>query len=146
MQDMDQIIMRLDGFTCKRCGICCSLLGIEHELYVDEEDVRRCESVMTIQKGIVRSLGTKDPFRCFSLDKRYYEDCVAVLLLMSAARSNKNPKLCDLFPESWKEFAFFCIESFRDELRPSDAEIKATLPQIRSVNSLLKRDGERSWS
>ena len=33
--------MRWDGFDCKQCGRCCSLLGIEYELYVDEEDVRR---------------------------------------------------------------------------------------------------------
>ena len=33
--------MRLDGFICKQCGRCCRLLGIEHEIYVDEEDVRR---------------------------------------------------------------------------------------------------------
>jgi Fe-S-cluster containining protein len=35
--------MRLDGFNCKRCGTCCSLLGIEYELYVDQADVRRWE-------------------------------------------------------------------------------------------------------
>ena len=43
MEETGQVTMRLDGFNCKRCGLCCSLLGIEHELYVDEEDVRRWE-------------------------------------------------------------------------------------------------------
>jgi Fe-S-cluster containining protein len=35
--------MRYDGFTCKQCGRCCRLLGIEYDLYVDQEDVRRWE-------------------------------------------------------------------------------------------------------
>ncbi len=35
--------MHLDGFTCKQCGRCCQVLGIEYDLYVDEEDVRRWE-------------------------------------------------------------------------------------------------------
>lgn len=35
--------MRLDGFSCKQCGRCCRLLGIEYEIYVDQEDVRRWE-------------------------------------------------------------------------------------------------------
>jgi Fe-S-cluster containining protein len=29
------------GFQCKRCGRCCEVLGIEYDLYVDKEDVRR---------------------------------------------------------------------------------------------------------
>jgi uncharacterized membrane protein YraQ (UPF0718 family) len=107
-----------------------------------EEDMSRCESVMRTQKEIVRSRGTKDPFRCFSLEKRYHEDCVAVLLLASAAQWNRSPELCDLFPESWSEFGFVCRESFRDDLVPSEKELAAVLPQIRSVNSLMKRDGD----
>lgn len=35
--------MRLDGFTCKQCGRCCQVLGIEYDLYVGDEDVRRWE-------------------------------------------------------------------------------------------------------
>ncbi len=35
--------MLVGGFRCKRCGTCCSVLGIEYELYIDEEDVRRWE-------------------------------------------------------------------------------------------------------
>jgi len=33
--------MRLNGFTCKQCGRCCQVLGIEYDLYVDADDVRR---------------------------------------------------------------------------------------------------------
>jgi len=33
--------MRADGFECKQCGRCCKVLGLEYDLVVTEQDVRR---------------------------------------------------------------------------------------------------------
>ena len=109
------------------------------------EQLRHCERVMRLQAQILRGRSTKDPFRCMSAEEDYREDCMAVLLLHSAAIWNRDPNLCDLFPETWPIFSFVCNESFEQDVDPSEVEAAAFIPQVRNKNVLLSSKASDSF-
>lgn len=107
--------------------------------FSDEKMVGHCEQVMKTQRDLVASQRRKDPRVCFQVDSRFQEDCVALQLLASAARWNRDQSLCDLFPEAWEAFEFMCNESFRESVTFQGDEERLEIPQLRDKNPLLMR-------
>ena len=105
--------MRLDGFTCKQCGRCCRLLGIEYEIYVDEEDVRRWQGegrddILAWVAGAVYREGEYD----FPVDPvtgdEVVGDCPFLAIEPDLGVSHcriydTRPRDCGLFPTSREE-------------------------------------------
>lgn len=100
----------------------------------------QCEYIMSVHPKIVRSRNTRDAYQCRTIDAQFREDCIAVILLMSALRE-QNQQLCDLFPESWDVFAFVCNGTFAEQVTIAPEDLAPTIRQIRRDNVLLMSDG-----
>ena len=109
----------------------------------DSENKKLCEHNQTLHANIVRSRSTRDINKCLSLSNEYRDDCIAVLMLQSA-KETRNPKLCELFPESWEMFAFVCRSRFGEKAPATREDMAQSIRQRQGDNVLLvPADGGR---
>jgi uncharacterized membrane protein YraQ (UPF0718 family) len=102
----------------------------------DSENKKQCEHNQSLHADIVRSRSTRSIRKCLSMDPDYHDDCIAVLMLQSAGQ-RRDPKLCELFPESWEMFAFVCNSRFGEKAEPTPEDKARAIRQRQGNNVLL---------
>ena len=109
--------------------VCAELEGSEY--------FKPCLRVMDVQSDFLKARKTQDMDVCLQTDDEFREDCVALLLLLSATKLEANPELCNLYSESWNPMARACKAILGRRIKLTSSDMKAAIPQQGGGNALL---------
>ena len=100
-----------------------------------------CERLMNIQADFLEARKTQNMDVCLNTDEEFQDDCVALMLLLSATRWNNDPSLCEMYSEEWAPMSLACKDIMGPREKFSESDMHLSIPQQGGGNALFfKRD------
>lgn len=120
--------------------------SIRCDEYDDGDWRERCVRRLEVHEVTRLASTRQDPSVCSMLTVRDdLGECLAFQLLETAARFNKDPALCDLFPARWKNFAAICLDAQQEPPVYDAEQTDLEIPQVWGVNMLFTSTDEKRY-